>query len=141
MSSWLYPYGEFSILPGALNQQVTSGNSTFTTFLQAIGYLLAAPAVVQVSTDHVDTAVTSAGPQLVVPVMNARFATNAANARWGSLYDALYGTDAIPPDGDGPRGPGLDKHRAAKVIARARVTRARAASGRTRRDRLHRRWR
>jgi malate synthase len=93
----------------------------YRAFLQRIGYLQAAPAAVQVTTDHVDTAVISAGPQLVVPVMNARFAINAANARWGSLYDALYGTDAIADDGGAQAGTHYNPLRGAKVIAFARA--------------------
>jgi len=93
----------------------------YRAYLQDIGYLLAAPAAVQVTTDNVDTAVISAGPQLVVPVMNARFAINAANARWGSLYDALYGSDAIAEDGGAQRGGKYNAVRGARVIAFARA--------------------
>ena len=95
--------------------------SAYKEFLQDIGYLVPEGPDFKVSTQNVDTEITStAGPQLVVPIMNARFALNAANARWGSLYDALYGTDAIPEADGAEKGSSYNPVRGAKVVEFAR---------------------
>ncbi|MEZ0147872.1 MAG: malate synthase G [Candidatus Reddybacter sp.] len=95
--------------------------SAYRQFLQDIGYLVPAGDSFSITTENVDAEICSiAGPQLVVPITNARYSLNAANARWGSLYDALYGNDVISEEGGAEKGPGYNAVRGAKVVAYGR---------------------
>ena len=102
--------------PGPITDMVA-----YRKFLTTIGYLVESPKGAKATTENVDAELAiQAGPQLVVPILNARYALNAANARWGSLYDALYGTDAISEEGGAEKGKGYNPVRGAKVIEFAR---------------------
>lgn len=102
--------------PGPITDMVA-----YRKFLTSIGYLVESPKDAKATTENVDAELAiQAGPQLVVPILNARYALNAANARWGSLYDALYGTDAISEEGGAEKGKGYNPVRGAKVIEFAR---------------------
>ncbi|HLV85032.1 MAG TPA: malate synthase G [Devosia sp.] len=109
IDDWHHKYG-----PVASNPQ------GYEFFLREIGYLLPEPADFTIETEGLDPEITTlCGPQLVVPVSNARYALNAANARWGSLYDAYYGTDVIARDGELAPGKGYNPVRGAAVVAKA----------------------
>lgn len=101
------------------NGPVSSDPVAYEAFLRQIGYLVPEPPDFTIETSGLDPEIsTICGPQLVVPVSNARYALNAANARWGSLYDALYGTDAISRDGELAPGRGFNAKRGAAVVER-----------------------
>ncbi|MEG3174945.1 malate synthase G [Sphingomonas sp. RB3P16] len=106
-------------LQSKIDARYQAGEAVDEAYLREIGYLVPEPAPFTIGTEHVDAEVaTMAGPQLVVPILNARFLLNAANARWGSLYDAYYGTDALP----GMAVPGgYDPVRGQQVVAAAKA--------------------
>ena len=107
--------------PGPVDHSAAN-HGAYLEFLESIGYLADEPEPFEITTSNVDEEISvQAGPQLVVPLLNARFAVNAANARWGSLYDALYGTDVISEDDGRERGGSYNPVRGAAVIARARA--------------------
>ncbi len=114
---------------------ITAGDSkspqdmkAYRAFLEKVGYLVPQPKSFNITTDNVDAELAKqAGPQLVVPILNARYALNAANARWGSLYDALYGTDVISDENGAEKGKGYNPKRGAKVIEYARYVLDRTA--------------
>ncbi|PKZ64019.1 malate synthase G [Gordonia terrae] len=115
LDAWHRDHKDADLTPGSADFDA------YKSYLTEIGYLVEVPADFQITTGGVDREIAdTAGPQLVVPVLNARFALNASNARWGSLYDALYGTDAIPETDGAEKGKSYNKVRGDKVIAYAK---------------------
>lgn len=115
LDAWHRDHKDADLTPGSADFDA------YKSYLTEIGYLVEVPADFQITTAGVDREIAdTAGPQLVVPVLNARFALNASNARWGSLYDALYGTDAIPETDGAEKGKSYNKVRGDKVIAYAK---------------------
>ena len=101
------------------NRENGFDEAAYTAFLRQIGYIVDEGNDFVISTDRVDAEIaTIAGPQLVVPVMNARYALNAANARWGSLYDALYGTDVIDEESGLERGKDTTLHAEQRLLSK-----------------------